>query len=146
MMQNTIIWIFAPSIYRRWLRHWFQVRLFLGLDDVKEKISIGYCQGRREGGGGGGTRGYYYPGARTKKGPRQKLLHIYNYCEIWDKTDCRLTEKRLRAYRFLQPALVNCKILEPTTDLNGFSLTKSNYELQPWLCWPYFANLTINFI
>ena len=40
------------------------------------------------------------------------------------KTNRRLTEKRLREYGFLQPAFINGKILEPTTDLNGFSLMK----------------------
>ena len=35
-----------------------------------------------------------------------------------------MTEKQLQAYRFLQPAFVDGKMVEPTTDLNGFNLTK----------------------
>ena len=72
-------------------------------------------------------RGGGYPGL-LPQGPGQKgarTQNVTNLQVLQDmKTNRRLTEKRLRAYGFLQPAFINGKILEPTTDLNGFSLMK----------------------
>ena len=71
----------------------------------------------------GDTRGYY-PGAQAKSSTRTQT--VTNFQLLQDmKTNGRLIEKRLRAYRFLQPGFVNDKILEPSQwALNGFSLTK----------------------
>ena len=81
------------------------------------RLRIYNYQGRREGGG--------VPGVTTpKRGPDTNCYKFTSTARYEVKSNRRLTEKRLRAYGFLQTAFINGKILEPTTDLNSFSLMK----------------------
>ena len=69
-------------------------------------------------------RGGTTPGPGPKRGPDTNCYKFTSTARYEVKSNRRLTEKRLRAYGFLQTAFINGKILEPTTDLNSFSLMK----------------------
>ena len=93
---------------------------------------------------GQGSRKRGYPVARPKKGPgsftvfriqtvtenKQKFYKFTITVRYEIKLIADWAEKRLRAYRFLQRTFVSGKILEPTTDLNGFSLIKFRIRIK----------------